>query len=149
MKNGIGSCPLFLLALAVPGPTGEAVRLAFSGGPAAPRLLEGLFDRQMDDGRVGEAARYALRERLKHWYGQAETARDEVLGGTNGEPNQTFRLANQPVLAGTLILASVARLLGEDEFTAMFHQGERDNIQARAETGNAEEALVFLLRPGE
>ena len=23
----------------------------------------------------------------------------------------------------------MARLLGEDEFTAMFHQGERDNIQ--------------------
>lgn len=35
---------------------------------------------------------------------QAETVRDEVLGGSNGEPNQTFRLANQPVLAGSLVL---------------------------------------------
>ena len=40
-------------------------------------LLEGMFDRQMDDGRVDDAARYALRERLKHWFGQAEMARDE------------------------------------------------------------------------
>ena len=31
----------------------------------------------MDDGRVDDAARYALRERLKHWFGQAERARDE------------------------------------------------------------------------
>jgi hypothetical protein len=35
---------------------------------------------------------------------QAETARDEVLGGTNGEPNQVLRLANAPVLPGTLVL---------------------------------------------
>ena len=35
---------------------------------------------------------------------QAETARDEVLGGTDGEPNQVHRLANTPVLPGTLIL---------------------------------------------
>ena len=31
-------------------------------------LLEGLLDRQMDDGRVENAARYALRERLKGWF---------------------------------------------------------------------------------
>lgn len=35
---------------------------------------------------------------------QAETARDEVLGGTDGEPNQVHRLANTPVLPGTLVL---------------------------------------------
>jgi predicted phage baseplate assembly protein len=35
---------------------------------------------------------------------QAETARDEVLGGTDGEPNQVHRLANMPVLPGTLVL---------------------------------------------
>jgi len=31
-------------ALVVPGPAGSAVRLSFSGGPAAPRFLEKLFD---------------------------------------------------------------------------------------------------------
>jgi protocatechuate 3,4-dioxygenase beta subunit len=31
-------------AVVVPGPAGSAVRLSFSGGPAAPRLLEKLFD---------------------------------------------------------------------------------------------------------
>ena len=40
-------------------------------------LLEGLFDRQMDDMRVSDAARYALQERLKHWFAQADTARSE------------------------------------------------------------------------
>jgi predicted aldo/keto reductase-like oxidoreductase len=40
-------------------------------------LLEGLFDRQMDDMRVVDIALYALRERLKVWFGQAELARRE------------------------------------------------------------------------
>jgi len=40
-------------------------------------LLEGLFDRQMDDMRVTDAARYALRERLRQWFQQAELARRE------------------------------------------------------------------------
>jgi len=35
---------------------------------------------------------------------QAQTVLDEVLGGSTGAPNQTFRLANAPVLAGTLQL---------------------------------------------
>jgi predicted phage baseplate assembly protein len=35
---------------------------------------------------------------------QAETARDEVLGGSDGNPNQTFQLANSPVLHGSLVL---------------------------------------------
>jgi hypothetical protein len=40
-------------------------------------LLEGLFDRQMDDMRVTDAARYALRERLRQWFQQADLARAE------------------------------------------------------------------------
>ncbi len=40
-------------------------------------LLEGVFDRQMDDMRVTDAARYALRERLRQWFQQAELARKE------------------------------------------------------------------------
>jgi predicted phage baseplate assembly protein len=36
---------------------------------------------------------------------QAETIRDEVLGGSDGSRNQRFRLANRPVLAGSLKLA--------------------------------------------
>ena len=35
---------------------------------------------------------------------QAETIREEVLGGSNGRPNQLFQLDNAPVLEGTLIL---------------------------------------------
>lgn len=35
---------------------------------------------------------------------QAETARDEVLGGSDGSPNQSFPLANTPVLRDSLVL---------------------------------------------
>lgn len=35
---------------------------------------------------------------------QAETVHDEVLGGSDGAPNQVFKLANIPVLDGTLQL---------------------------------------------
>jgi len=37
--------------------------------------LEGYFDRQMDNGIVDNASDYALRERLKHWYGGQDIAR--------------------------------------------------------------------------
>ncbi len=40
-------------------------------------LLEGLYDRQMEDYRIPDPAGYALRERLKFWFGQAERARAE------------------------------------------------------------------------
>ena len=45
--------------------------------PQSVFLLEGLFDRQMDDQRVTDAARYALRERLRAWFQQQDTAREE------------------------------------------------------------------------
>ena len=35
---------------------------------------------------------------------QGETVRDEVLGGSSGRPNQSFRLASTPVLKGSLNL---------------------------------------------
>lgn len=35
---------------------------------------------------------------------QMETVRDEVLGGSTGRPDQTFRVASRPVLAGSLRL---------------------------------------------
>ncbi|MEW5818519.1 MAG: aldo/keto reductase [Spirochaetota bacterium] len=45
--------------------------------PQAVFLLEGLFDRQMDDRRVGDTAEYALRERLRFWFAQNDLARSE------------------------------------------------------------------------
>lgn len=59
-------------------------------------LLEGLFDRQMDDGRVHDAARYALRERLKHWFGQAEIARAEYEAlAAKVDPQRDYRHLNE------------------------------------------------------
>ncbi len=45
--------------------------------PQSVFLLEAVFDRQMDDKRVGDSAHYALRERLRQWFLQAEVARKE------------------------------------------------------------------------
>ena len=45
--------------------------------PQTVFLLEGLYDRQMDDMRVTDTAQYALRERLRTWFQQQETAREE------------------------------------------------------------------------
>jgi predicted aldo/keto reductase-like oxidoreductase len=39
-------------------------------------LLEGLYDRQMDDQRLPLTEGYALRERLKFWFGQKDRARE-------------------------------------------------------------------------
>jgi predicted aldo/keto reductase-like oxidoreductase len=59
-------------------------------------LLEGLFDRQMGDGHVDDAARYALRERLKHWFGQAEMARDEYAAlAAKVDPERDYRHLNE------------------------------------------------------
>ena len=59
-------------------------------------LLEGLFDRQMDDGRVDDAARYALRERLKGWFGQADAAREEYAAlATKVDPGRDYRHLNE------------------------------------------------------
>lgn len=38
-------------------------------------LLEGMYDRQMSDGSFRDSADYALKERLKGWFGKAEKAR--------------------------------------------------------------------------
>ncbi|MDK2952098.1 MAG: uncharacterized protein PWQ77_1763 [Kosmotogales bacterium] len=40
-------------------------------------LAEGRFDRQMMDGRIGNAPDYAIRDRLAHWFGSEETALSE------------------------------------------------------------------------
>ena len=55
-------------------------------------LLEGMFDRQMDDMRVGDAARYALQERLKQWFAQAELARSEYRAlNPKVDPSRSYR----------------------------------------------------------
>jgi len=38
--------------------------------------LEGILDRQMNDGVVGNLAEYELKERLKHWFGGQERAKE-------------------------------------------------------------------------
>jgi predicted aldo/keto reductase-like oxidoreductase len=40
-------------------------------------LLEAIFDRQMGDGNVADAGIFALKERLKHWFGTQERAKTE------------------------------------------------------------------------
>ena len=43
-------------------------------------LLEGLYDRQMDNYQIPDPAQYALQERLKHWFDQTDLAREGYAG---------------------------------------------------------------------
>ena len=58
-------------------------------------LLEGVFDRQMDSRRVEDSPRYALRERLKQWFGQEERALTEYASlKVRIDPNEDYRHLN-------------------------------------------------------
>jgi predicted aldo/keto reductase-like oxidoreductase len=54
-------------ALCLPCPEGIDIPEVFR--------MEGWYDRQMGNGNVGNTADYALRERLKHWFGNQQIAR--------------------------------------------------------------------------
>lgn len=59
-------------------------------------LLEGLFDRQMDDMRVVDTAGYALRERLKSWFGQGDLARREYAAfARQVDPRKDYKGLNR------------------------------------------------------
>jgi len=54
--------------------------------------LEAVFDRQMDDLRVGDTAQYALRERLKGWFAQQEAARKDYAAlSARVDPSRDYR----------------------------------------------------------
>jgi len=54
--------------------------------------LEAVYDRQMDDLKVSDAAQYALRERLKSWFAQQEAARkDYAVLKTRVDPARDYR----------------------------------------------------------
>ncbi len=57
--------------------------------------LEGVFDRQMTDGRVPGPASYALQERLKHWFAQDGEARAEYAAlPRKVDPGRDYRALN-------------------------------------------------------
>ena len=59
--------------------------------PQSVFLLEGLYDRQMDDMRVTDAARYALRERLRTWFQQQDVAQQEYEAlGQKVDPSRDY-----------------------------------------------------------
>ncbi|KPJ88103.1 MAG: aldo/keto reductase [Spirochaetes bacterium DG_61] len=58
-------------------------------------LLEGLYDRQMDSGRIPDPAHYALQERLRFWFDQREWAREEYRGSAHKvNPEEDYRRLN-------------------------------------------------------
>ncbi|HUX22177.1 MAG TPA: aldo/keto reductase [Spirochaetia bacterium] len=64
--------------------------------PEAIFLLEGLYDRQMDDRRVDDTAQFALRERLKFWFNQAEEAKNEYAAlATRVDPDHDYSKLNE------------------------------------------------------
>ena len=68
--------------------------------------LEGKFDRQMDDRQPCSAAEYALRERLKGWFGNGKWARDTYANEAPSAP----KLADLPAGPCTYGLDIPARI---------------------------------------
>jgi len=48
------------------------------------------------------------------WAGNSNTLKDEILGSSNGEPNQTFQFSHTPVLSGQIV--KVHETLGREEW---------------------------------
>ena len=86
---------------------------------------------------------------------QAQTVRDEVLGGSDGRPHQTFTLANTPVLQDTLQIEvrsprDAERFVAADDFLG---SGPRDNhfvlnrTTGRVLFGDGERGAIPLPNP--
>ncbi len=58
--------------------------------------IEGIFDRQMDNGIVPNSAEFALRERLKHWFDQTEKAKAKYkITTTQVNPEKDYSSLNK------------------------------------------------------
>lgn len=91
---------------------------------------------------------------------QAETVQNEVLGGSDGSRNQTFQLANKPVLAGTLELQIQQSDDGPDTWTEVadfFGSGPTDMVYTldratgQIQTGdgvNGDIPVAYVANPG-
>lgn len=78
---------------------GKVVAASFSGSPSSYWLRGRLAKAAYENPPQLQAVRTNTVPAT-----QAETAGDEVLGGSDGTPNLTFTLANTPVIAGSLQL---------------------------------------------
>jgi uncharacterized protein len=63
--------------------------------PTEMFLLEGEFDRQMQDGLIPDPAVYALRERLKHWFAQNESAIKKYQSVKQVNPQMDYSFLNE------------------------------------------------------
>ena len=76
------------------------------------------------------------------WAFQAETIKDEILGSSDGEPNQTFSFLKFPVLQGQEI--RVCETLSEEEKQALISSlGENAIYEVKDEKGNVTETWVL------
>ena len=76
------------------------------------------------------------------WAFQAETIKDEILGSSDGEPNQTFSFLKFPVLQGQEI--RVCETLSEEEKQALISSlGEDAVYEIKDEKGNVTETWVL------
>jgi uncharacterized protein len=63
--------------------------------PSELFLIEGLFDRQMDNGKVENPESFALRERLKHWFEQQDVAFNKYKSfAVKVDPNKDYSTLN-------------------------------------------------------
>ncbi len=112
-------------AIAVPGPIGTAVRLAFSGGTAAPRVLDALFDAGGEDAgdvRLPRAAALAGRV-VDDRGGPVVGAGVTLWPGGGRRPQDASSGSGAP-------LSTTTRPDGTFRFEAATEQGNRIRVEA-------------------
>jgi hypothetical protein len=93
----------------------------------------------------GEAPRFALSGLLPNttWARHAVTVRDELVGSSNGKPNQVFTASRTPVLGGQKLEVRELEVPPAGELAALAAEGEADPVRlVTDETGRTLETWV-------
>ncbi|HYN03079.1 MAG TPA: carboxypeptidase-like regulatory domain-containing protein, partial [Vicinamibacteria bacterium] len=114
-------------AVTVPGPAGAAVRVSFSGAPAAPRVLDRLFDSGGEDaGDVRLPKALALAGRVADERGGPVVGATVTLWAGNGRRSQ------DTTSASGLPESTVTKADGTFRFEAAAEEGNRIRVEAPA-----------------
>ncbi|RPI77313.1 MAG: putative baseplate assembly protein [Desulfobacteraceae bacterium] len=95
-----------------------------------------------------EAGTYADAPKLKSLYGNAVwahnriTLRDEILGSSNGKPDQSFSFAHAPVLSGQEVCVRETALTEEERKVILAEEGKEAVAETRDAAENVTEILV-------
>ncbi|MFV1950655.1 MAG: putative baseplate assembly protein, partial [Nitrospinota bacterium] len=95
-----------------------------------------------------EKGKYTIQPQLKGVYSNTVwaynqlTVNDEILGSSNGQSNQVFKIAHSPVLSGATILVKESAVTEKDRETIISEEGEDAIKEVRDDAGNILETWV-------